>query len=291
MFDFFKNKKSGDGIFILFDIGGTKMRVAVSRDGFEMSEPKVASTPKNFSEGLRMLNKMADEIAGYNAKIKAGSGGFAGILNRDCRTIFRSPHLPLWNGQPLRAELERLLGAPVFLENAAALAGLGEATFGAGEGHGIVAYFTVSTGLGGVRVVGGKIDQKVFGFEPGHQIINIGGIKSEGGGELEGYVSGEAVLRRFGKKAETVSSRAILDELAFYLASGIYNSVLHWSPDIVVLGGPMILGKNPIDVKRVELELDKLLKIFPEPPFVKKAVLGDKGGLYGALKLASDYVS
>ena len=67
-----------------------------------------------------------------------------------------------------------------YLANDSDLDGLGEATVGAGKGFNIVAYITVSTGIGGVRIVGGKIDVSTYGFEPGHQIIDAdGSIYSE----------------------------------------------------------------------------------------------------------------
>jgi glucokinase len=55
--------------------------------------------------------------------------------------------------------------------------GLGEAVFGAGKGREIVVYMTISTGVGGARIVGGKIDASAMGFEPGHQIIDACGGK------------------------------------------------------------------------------------------------------------------
>ena len=42
-------------MFLVFDIGGTNMRLAVSRDGKNIEEPKILKTPKDFDEGIILL--------------------------------------------------------------------------------------------------------------------------------------------------------------------------------------------------------------------------------------------
>ncbi len=291
MFNFLKNKKikmEGDGVFVLFDIGGTKTRVAASRDGKTIGDIKTAETPKDFGKAINLIKKMKDEVS-LGEHVKAVALGVPGILSRDRRRIFRLPNLSGWDGKDFSTELEKIINAPVYIENDATLVGLGEAVNGAGRGYGIVAYITVSTGVGGVRIVGGSIDRKTFGFEPGWQIINFADlIKNENNGYLGSYISGRAIEEKFGKYPIDVSDTKILDELALELAVGLYNVILLWSPDAVILGGSMITGVNPIPLDKVEEKLRELLTtIFPEIPVIKKAILGDKGGLYGALEFVS----
>jgi glucokinase len=111
--------------------------------------------------------------------------------------------LPDWQRKPLASALsKRLDGAPVYIENDKAVVGLGEATYGAGVGYGIVAYHTVSTGVGGVRTEDGKISRASAGFEPGHQIIDIDGSLLDDGTShtLESLVSGYSLEKRRGVK-------------------------------------------------------------------------------------------
>src|SRR3989338_8976857 len=222
-------------MFLLFDIGGTHMRFAVSKDGKELGELKIIPTPKdNFEEGMRIIQETARELLGEE-KIEAVVGGLAGTLNKERAVFSRAPHMRGWIEKPLKKELEMLFHVPVYLENDAALAGLGEAVRGAGQSYGIVAYGTVSTGVGGARVVDGRIDRNTGGFEPGHQIINYDGDART----LGEHVSGSRFLRRFGKKPEEISDIAVWEETAQLLAVGLRNTVLHWSPEVVVLGGPL----------------------------------------------------
>ena len=285
MFGLFESKPkaaslAGKEAILLFDIGGTKMRVAASVDGVTFGEPKIGATPLEFEEGMDAFQSLAKSVL-LGAKAKIAVGASAGILSKDKRSFFRMPNLPKWQGKNLAEEMEKRLGCSVYLENDAALGGLGEATAGAGNGAPILVYFTVSTGVGGARIVNGKIDARVASFEPGHQIMD-----RATGEELEEVVSGTAVKKRFKVNPWELSDLASREELADELAYGLYNSVLHWSPDVVVLGGSMIVGVNEIPINRIEQTLKRLLTYFPEGPELRKAKLGDVGGLHGALAYA-----
>jgi glucokinase len=273
-------------MYILFDIGGTNMRLAASHDKKTFGEPIIIPTPKDFEDGIRVFNDLARKLA-EGKPIKGAAGGVSASLSRDRRILLDAPHHYGWNGKPLADALERAIGAPVYLENDAAVVGLGEAAAGAGRGERIVAYITISTGVGGARIVDGKIDVSAMGFEPGHQIIDAGGALRENsvggrGVDLEGLISGTALTERYGKKPYELTDEKFWDEMARLTAYGINNTIVHWSPDVVVLGGSM-MKKIGIPVDRVEAYLRGILHIFPELPKIKKAELGDIGGLHGAL--------
>lgn len=259
------------------------MRLA-SSDGKSVLKTVILDTPKNFEEGMGLFKKTALELAGVE-KIEKAAGGIAGLLDKEKSTLLRAPHLPGWVDRPLRQKLAEALNAPVFLENDSALVALGEAMQGAGKAFNIVAYLTISTGVGGARIVGGKIDDNSSGFEPGHQIIDPGNALCHTceNGELESLVSGAAFEKRFGKKPYDVTDSKVWEEMARFLALGLHNSIVHWSPDVVVLGGSM-MKEIGIPVERVKYYLEKTLNIFPVLPKIKKAELGDLGGLHGALE-------
>ncbi|TAN58722.1 ROK family protein [Patescibacteria group bacterium] len=183
-----------------------------------------------------------------------------------------------WSKKPLAKELKKIFGAPVLLENDAGLAGLGEAVYGAGKGKKIVAYLTISTGVGGARIVDEKIDKNAFGFEPGHQIVFLNKKFTT----LENIASGTAIEKKYGKKPFEIFDAKIWDNVAKDLAYGLHNVAVLWSPDIIILGGSM-MKKIGIPVERVKFHLSKILKIFPKSPLIKKSKLGDLAGLYGAL--------
>lgn len=270
-------------MFILFDIGGTNMRVVFANKEKFISEPAIASTPKDFNEGIETLKNIIDNLA-KGAEIEAIIGGIAGPVNKEKTMLVNSPNLPGWVGHNIKEALSSIYNVPVFLENDSALVGLGEAHFGAGKGYSIVAYLTISTGVGGARIVDGDIDRNSTGFEPGHQIIDPDNTlcPSCEGNDLESYVSGTSLEKRQGKKPFDIHDPEVWDEMAKFLAYGLHNTTVHWSPDIIVLGGSM-MKEVGISVDGVKKHLKEIMKIFPNIPEIKKAELKDFGGLYGSL--------
>ncbi|MEK7531861.1 MAG: ROK family protein [Patescibacteria group bacterium] len=269
------------------DIGGTNMRVAPIQEGGgggnAFQNAKILKTPAEYSEGISILKKIISEMAG-SEKIEAICIGVPGVLNPSKEIILRSSNLPGWEKKPLAHDLGIPLNTEVFLENDTALVGLGEALYGAGKGEGIVAYITISTGVGGVRIVNGRIDASVSGFEPGHQIILIGEGEER---EFETLVSGTAMMKKYKKHPSEIRDDKIWEEWAKLSAVGIGNTILHWSPDIVVLGGSMFKEVG-ISIPRVEYYLRKTITIFEKLPALKRGELGDFGGLYGASAYLKD---
>ena len=264
------------------------MRIAASKDGETIAETKIVETPQNFEQGIATFAQISKELAD-GEKIQEIVGGIAGPLDKEKGVGFNFPNLPGWNGKPLVEELKKSIDAPVRLENDMALVGLGEAVYGAAKDYRIAVYITVSSGVGGSRIVEQKIDENALGFEPGHQIINFQDSDTicgcGGKAHLEAYVSGSAIEKKYGKKPYEITDETIWDETAKLLAVGLNNTIVHWSPNIVVLGGSMITKEPGISIERVRYYLKDAMRIFPEPPKIEQAQLQDIGGLYGALAL------
>lgn len=271
-------------MYLLFDIGGTNMRLAVSEDGLVISKTEIVPTPRAYEAGLKLFIDTARNLIGVSggqsaAKLKSIVGGIAGPVDHEKGVLLGGTNLEDWVGKPFAAGISKVFGLPVNMQNDASMAALGEAMVGAGKGFDIVAYITVGTGVGGARVVNGQIDSSSVGFEPGHQMVDLHHT-------LEDYVSGAAVEKTTGKKPKEITDPKFWDEIAKILAFGLANTTVHWSPDAIVLGGSMITGDPAIPIVAVEKHLQEILKIYPELPVVKKAKLGDIGGLLGALEYA-----
>lgn len=266
-------------MYLLFDLGGTKLRMALSRDGKRFFAVRIVPSPATVRDGLKVFQAYLVE---NNIKhLKAVVGGVAGSFDRrKSVVVYGGEHIKGWSGKPLKKILERSLKTPVFLENDAALAGLAEATLGAGKGKEIVAYFTVSTGFGGARITRGKIDESAYGFEPAYQIV--------GGGKkicsrcrdiyFENHLSGSAAQSHYHKNPEDIKDQKIQNNLAYWLAIALNNALVFWSPDVIVLGGSVM---NIIPLPAVRLHLKKLYGYAFSPLY--RAKLGDLAGLYGCL--------
>lgn len=259
--------------------------VSADRKKF-LAEPVIVNTPKNFYDGIETLKNIINNLAN-GTPVEAIVGGVAGVLNPEKTGLAKSPNLGEWVGGDIKKALMETFNVPVSIENDSAFVGLGEATYGAGRNSSIVVYLTISTGVGGARIVNGVIDENALGFEPGHQIIDPDNTlcPSCEGNDLEAYVSGASIEKRFGKKPYDIHDEKVWDEIAKFLAYGLANTLVHWSPDIVVLGGSM-MKEVGIPIPAVKKHLAEILKIFPTIPEIKKAELDDFGGLYGALSYA-----
>ena len=258
------------------------MRFSFSVDGEKVDEIKVVQTPQEYEDGLKIIINIFKEFS-KSAKIEKIVGGVAGVLDSDRSCLLKAHNLHNWENKTLKNDLIKETGCVVNLENDAALEGLGESVFGAGKDYDIVAYLTVGTGVGGVRIVDKKIDRKAIGFEPGHMILNL-----DGNFDLGDMVSGGGLEKKYKKESEEIKDEKVWEEASKYLAIGIFNTALFWSPNIIVLGGGLILN-NAIPFEKVKVYLKDIKWSYPNFPEIKKAQLGELSGVMGAIHYAKSY--
>jgi len=263
---------------ILFDLGKTKTRVAGSTNFESFIEPQILDTPKNYESAISLIARTARDIAG-GSEIELVAGGVGCPVEKQTHSIIGGVNFPSWDGRPFEDDLRTEIKAPVFLENDSALVGLGEAVYGAGRNSEIMAYVTISTGVGGVRIVKKQIDANTYGFEPGWQVLSLG----EDGKYASDFLSGRSVEEVMGKKPYEITDQTFWDEKARILAHFLNNIIVMWSPDVVVVGGSM-MKEVGISIPTTEKYLRHILRIFPDIPPIKKAELHDIGGLWGAME-------
>lgn len=266
---------------IIADIGGTNTRMAGSADLMGMSEPIIVPTEKDYKKAIQNFVDTARKIAG-NERIDAVQIGIRGTILSERGAIYDDV-LADWSEKSLAHDLRVALSIPIVnLENDVATVAMGETHFGAGKDGRVVVYFTVSTGVNGWRIVDGKPDRGRF--EIGGQYLNI-----EPTITFEEMVSGTAVMKQYGKHPKELGKdNPLWDELALLCAYGVHNTILHWSPDKVVLGGSMF-NEVGIPVAKVAENVKKIMKKHPDVPEIVHSSLGDLGGLWGGLAFLRYY--
>lgn len=260
-------------MFLLFDIGGTTTRLAMSLTGDKIDEVKLFPTNHNFTKAMLEMKSISQEFS-KGEKYHAVVGGVRSY-NKKNGELFDQPNFPLWLHEPLLSKMREMWG-DVYLENDAVLDGLGEAVYGAGKNTRIVAYLTLSTGVGGCRVTGGRVDESEFSFEPGNMILNVNGQNEV----VENLISGSAIKKKYGKGPFELDDPQAWSEIENLVSVILNNLIVMWSPQIVVLGGSV---PQKLNFENINSKVKGLCKIYPEVPKIVIAQIDELGGLYGSL--------
>ncbi len=295
------------------EIGGTKLQLALG----------------SVAEGVVARRRLAIDRAGGAAVIRAaiaeewpkltaggpveGVGvGFGGPVDWRSGTVWCSHHVGGWSGFALGSWLESVTGCPVVVDNDANVAGLGEASRGAGCGCEPVLYVTLGSGVGAGVVSGGRIYHGALPgeVELGHVRLDRQGTTVESrcsgwamDGRVRAGVSAEPGSRLGRLVADSPGGEArhlgpalaegcplagrLLDEWAEDFAFGLSHAVHLVHPAVVVLGGGLSLVGEPLR-RRVEERLSGfLMDAFRPGPPVALAALGEDAVPAGALLLAA----
>src|SRR5947209_5699800 len=139
------------------DLGGTKIEIlALDVLGGELFRQRIATPQDDYAAILRTISQLVD-----NAERALGAMGSVGIgtpgsISR-ATGLLRGSNSVCMNGQPVKRDLEQVLGHAVRITNDANCFALSEASDGAGRGADVVFGVILGTGVGGGVVVGGRV--------------------------------------------------------------------------------------------------------------------------------------
>ena len=302
------------------DLGGTKISTAISTlDGKIVSQTVI---PTNAIDGeepvlrriLQTIEEVLDLAQVTPEEVQAIGIGSPGPLDAKNGTIITTPNLPFRNYNVV-APIKEKFGTPVYLDNDANVAAIGEFMFGAGKGKQNIVYFTVSTGVGGGAVLNGQAyrGNTSNALEIGHMTVNAHGPRCNCGniGCLEAIASGTAIgkkgreavltkvetsLRNYqeitsyevfveAKKGDEVA-KEIVDNAMNYLGIGVANAISIFDPEMVIIGGGVSkVGDILFDTVRKVVN-KRCFKSMAEACEIVPAGLGVDAGVVGAVALA-----
>lgn len=185
------------------DLGGTNLRIAaVTTDGRLLEKVTlgtVATSPHDVIDDMcEAIHRLSGQYRSSGKLMGAGIG-VPGIIDLEAGVVRKSANLAGWEDYPVRDEIEKRLGARIFLENDAKVAALGEQWLGAARDVNDMAMITLGTGIGGAIVLNGKIFHGMNGMagEFGHVTVEPNGVPCGCGnhGCAERYASATAVVR------------------------------------------------------------------------------------------------
>lgn len=285
------------------DIGGTNTRVSLIDENYKVLGYESFSTDNQ--DPMNTMNRIKTVIDSFDQKPVGIGVSCPGPLDLKQGIILSPPNLPGWHGFKLVETFESMFKLNTYLENDANLAGLAEASIGAGKDYDYVQYLTVSTGLGGGFVVHEEIYQGARGFaqELANVILvpggfSVGDLKP---GSLESLSSGTGIVAR-AKEQGIVTLHAgevndlaktgnevcikIMNEAKEYLANAIAMLYAVLDPEVVILGGSVALKIDGFVDDVEKLVKEKVYDVVAQNVNLKKATLGDDNGILGGAILA-----
>jgi len=277
-------------------MGGTTTRIASSKDLESIHKSEKFPTHKDLFEQKKLVtNTIQNLIDGENVEYICM--GVPGMVDKKERVFENIVNYPQLSGQTFESFFDLTeTNDKLLVENDAALAGLGEAGRGEAQDHSVVAYLTLSTGVGGVLIKDKMIDDIPEHSEPGHMVIVEDGIEDEVCGQkgcLHAYLSGAMFEKTYfcndpkatfceGERPEDTNDKKIWKEYGKHLATGLTNIIAMWDPQIVVIGGSISNKWDLFSPSMFDSLNDQALF---EVPKVVRSTLGDDNGLLGGLDL------
>jgi glucokinase len=190
------------------DFGGTHLRAAIVDEGGRVEHRHAVESPDQREGVLPIVLALLERTAAAaGGGIDACCIASAGMIDARRGRVIISPNIPGFRGLEMGAPAAELLGIPVWLENDASAAALGEHRFGAGREYRHFAHLTLGTGIGGGLVLDGRLYRGARGFagEFGHMTIDPTGPDCSCGsrGCVEAFASGTAFARRAKRLVES----------------------------------------------------------------------------------------
>jgi len=307
------------GQVVGIDLGGSHLHFALADFGGKIlqdSQKKIRP-----EDGPRKL--MGEIVDGVLSLTKKAGGRLRGVaigvpspVDAERGVVTFAYSLPGWKDIHLGRELEGKLRVPVFLENDANMAAIGEHWAGVAQGVDNFVFIAIGTGTGSGVFVDGKLYRGRTGSagEIYRMIIDWPRWAEDfgGSGQFECYVSGmgiategrkvlppPAVSAACGLAAERdayfvfeafrqsdPNARAVLEKIFTMLGVGIVNIISVLDPDLIVLGGGISKGAPEFMLSTVDKVVQHIYK--ENAPPTRLSALEDKAQTFGAIRSALD---
>ncbi len=310
-------------MYIGIDLGGTNIAAGlVDRDGrilYSASVPTLKE--RHWSEIVKDMAILAQRVTAEGGhsmeEVEAVGIGCPGSIDQKNGVVVYSNNIVMHN-VPMAEEFRKYVDKPVFLENDANAAAMGEFTT-CGEGVNSFVFMTLGTGVGGGIILDGKVWSGFngAGAEIGHQTLVYGGKACTCGrrGCLEAYASVTALIEQTkeameahpesamhawaaehgkvtGRTAFTCAAAgdpvAILvrDQYIEYVAEGICSIINVLQPEVLAIGGGISregdVLLDPIKAYFAQNDYNKHMK----KTDIRIAKLFGDAGIVGAAKVA-----
>mgnify|MGYP006290730709 FL=1 len=227
-----------------------------------------------------------------------------GLVNKERNLLKFAPNLG-WQEEDISGYFNQKFKVPIFIENEANAAGIGEKEFYYDKNINMV-YVSINEGIGCGLIFNGKIYRGASGNagEFGHIIIDSeSGRKCHCGnkGCWETLASENYLFERYLKltdqrldnidqvykkiKNNPQKVQQLLDKVGENIGIGLANIINSLSPELMIIGGHILNIKDHLDQSIQKSIQDKTLKLNYQKAKIKYSKLGELATVYGLAKL------
>ena len=309
----------GFGQVVGIDLGGSHLHFALADfRGKILQDTLKKIRPEDGPH--KLIGEIVDGARSLTAKaggrLRAVAIGVPSPVDAERGVVAFAYNLPGWKDIHLGRELERKLRVPVFLENDANMAAIGEHWRGVAQGVNNFVFIAIGTGTGSGVFVDGKLYSGRTGSagEVYHMNIDWPRWAEDFGdsGHFESYVSGIGIAAEGRKSLPPPASsaasnlaaerdayfvfeafrqsdpnaRSVLEGIFTMLAVGIANIIAILDPDLIVLGGGIAKGAPEYMLSTADKVVHHIYK--ENAPPIKLSALEDKAQTFGAIRSALD---
>ena len=307
------------GYFQSVDIGGTEITFALGDLSGTIIRTQTVKNPcrlwielvELITEGIRKLTISSDIPP---EKVRGIAIGAQGVVDIERETVTSAPNMEDVSEYPLKAELEKHIPLPIWIENDVNLGAIGE-YWHRGRKHRDIVYISIGTVIGSAIIIKGRLHRghTYYAGEVGWFIPDRDHLFKNSGkfGCLESLATGPALVRKTKKLLQTHSFQSdalsgnenvtpkkifnayeqgsesatiVINEWIKDVGITLCNISSLLNPELIILGGGL--------TRSCACTLDKLKEILEwgtqAPPEIQISDLKEEACLFGGLKLCLD---
>ncbi len=306
-----KDQDNNSGFGVAVDLGASYLRFVLAEgDGTIVqesqerakSEEGTRAIIEQVREGIRRLVPPGETLRGIAIGVPGGVDPQTGV-------VFEVTNVPGWRDVDMGAELEEEFHAPVYLDNDANMAAIGERWRGIARGVDNFVFLALGTGIGAGIFVDGRICRGRSGLAGEIFRMNVDWTRWNedfpDSGYFETYVSGIGLAAQ-GRKVlpggngtsgglveerdaryvftalrdGNLVARKLVEDSFTMLGVGVANLVSVLDPQLIVFNGGVARGAPDL---LLEIVGKVVRRIHPRPPKIELSMLGNKAQIWGAI--------
>ncbi len=306
------NTQAGPACGVAIDMGASHLRFVLADElGNIRKEAKQQVRSDAGARGvIAQIREGIAELLPVNQSARGIAIGVPSAVDPATGKVIDANNVPGWREVDLGQELEEAFRVPVYVDNDANMAAIGERGRGVAQGVDNFVFIALGTGIGMGIFANGKICRGRSGCAGEIYKLNVDWKRWDDdfgdSGHFESHVSGIALAtegRKIlpggnGANAGTLAgerdarfvfqalhegnpqARSLVENSFTMLGVGVANVVSVLDPELIVFNGGIGRGAPELLLATVE---KVVRRIHPKPPRIQLSTLGDKAQIWGAL--------